>query len=120
MKKVNGAFERRKERNAFRVKINNKSKKPILNVFKSNKNIYAQIVDEDGKVLTCASSKTKELADKLVNKKGIEIAMEVGETIAERAIKAGISDVVFNKGPYLYIGRVKALADSARQSGLKF
>ncbi|MDR2760289.1 MAG: hypothetical protein LBB09_00375, partial [Rickettsiales bacterium] len=61
-------FERRKERNAFRVKTNNREKKPIINVFRSNKNIYAQIVDGDGKVLVAVSSKTKELAEKIKNK----------------------------------------------------
>jgi large subunit ribosomal protein L18 len=120
MKKKNIAFERRKERNASRVKTNNKSERLVFNVFRSNKNIYAQIVGRDGNVLVCASSKSKEVADRIADKKGVEIATEVGEAIAEKAIKAGISEVVFNRGPYLYIGRVKALADSARQKGLKF
>jgi large subunit ribosomal protein L18 len=120
MKKISNAFERRKKRSLFRVKTGNREDKPILNVFRSNKNIYAQIIDGKGEILVCASSKTKEIADRVADKNGVEIAATVGETIAERALKAGISSIVFNKGPYLYVGRVKALADSARQKGLKF
>ena len=113
--------ERRKSRNSYRIKAHNKSKRPILNVFKSNKNIYAQIVDLDGNVLTSASSKDEVVSKEGLSKKtGIEIAEMVGAEIAKRAKEQNIVQVVFNKGPYLYIGRVKALADSARQNGLDF
>jgi large subunit ribosomal protein L18 len=114
-------LERRKSRNSYRIKANNKSKRPILNVFKSNKNIYAQIVDLDGKVLVSASSKDGVVSKEDLSKKtGVEIAEMVGAEIAKRAKEQNIVQVVFNKGPYLYIGRVKALADSARQNGLDF
>ena len=113
-------LERRKNRNSYRIKTNNKGKRPILNVFKSNKNIYAQIVDLDGKVLTSASSKSDCSVEDLKGKTGIEIAEIIGAKIANKAKEQNISQVVFNKGPYLYIGRIKALADSARKSGLDF
>lgn len=113
-------LDRRKKRNAYRVKINNRGGRPILNVYKSNKNIYAQIVDVDGKVLLSFSSQNKDVADILAGKTGIEIAALVGKGLAERAKKENVVQVVFNKGPYLYIGRVKALADAARENGLDF
>ena len=116
----NNNIQRRRERNSYKIKTFNKGKRPILNVFRSNKNIYAQIIDVEGKVLASASSKTEGMAEKLNKKTGIEIAIEVGALIAQEAKKVGISSVVFNKGPYLYIGRVKALADSARKNGLEF
>jgi large subunit ribosomal protein L18 len=109
-----------KERNSYRIKKHNKGNRPILTVYKSNKNIYAQIIDVEGKVLVSFSSKTKGISEQLNGKTGLEIAYEIGKGIAERALKEGITEVVFNKGPYLYIGRVKALADGAREGGLKF
>lgn len=114
-------LERRKSRNSYRIKANNKSKRPILNVFKSNKNIYAQIVDLDGKVLVSTSSKDAVVAkENLSEKTGIEIAEMVGKDIAIKAKEQNIVQVVFNKGPYMYIGRIEALADSARKNGLDF
>ena len=114
------ALNKRKERNAFNIKSNNKGKRPIMTVYKSNKNIYAQIVDLNGKVLVAFSSESKEIADSLKGKTGIEIASEIGKGIAKKAIEAGIKDIAFNKGPYLYIGRIKALAEGAREAGLNF
>lgn len=111
-------LERRKKRNSYRIKANNKSKRPILNVFKSNKNIYSQIVDLDGNVLLSVSSKNLDID--LNKKTGVEIAECVGAEVAKRAKDKGIDKVAFNKGPYLYIGRIKALADSARENGLDF
>ena len=114
------AVEKRKARNSYKIKNRNKSERPILGVYKSNKNIYAQIVDLDGKVLVAFSSESKEVKESLKGKTGIEIAAIIGKGIAEKAIAAGIKDVAFNKGPYIYIGRVKALAESAREAGLNF
>lgn len=111
-------LERRKERNSYRIKTNNKSKRPVLNVFKSNKNIYSQIVDLDGKVLLAVSSKN--IGIDLNKKTGIEIAELVGAEVAKKAKEQNITQIAFNKGPYLYIGRIKALADSARKNGLDF
>jgi len=92
---------------------------PRLVVFKSNANIYAQAIDDEKQVtLVAASSIDKEL--KLENGSNIEAAKQVGTLVAKRALKAGIENVVFDRGGYLYHGRVKALADAAREAGLKF
>lgn len=92
---------------------------PRLNVFRSNKNIYAQIIDDSsGVTLVSASSIDKEL--KLENGSNIEAAKQVGTLLAERAKKKKIKTVVFDRGGYLYHGRVKNLADAARAAGLKF
>ena len=92
---------------------------PRLNVFRSNSNIFAQIIDdENGVTLVCASSLDKDL--KLENGSNIEAATKVGEAIAEKAKKAKIKEVVFDRGGYLYHGRVKALAEAARNKGLEF
>ena len=92
--------------------------KPRLSVFRSNKQIYAQIIDDlSGNTLASASSLHEENAQK-VNK--VDQAKEVGKMIAESATKAGIKEVVFDRNGYLFHGRVKALADAARENGLKF
>ena len=90
-----------------------------LSVFRSNTGIYAQIIDDDnGKTLVSASSLDKDL--KLKNGSNIEAASKVGESIAKKAKEAGITKVVFDRGGYLYHGRVKALAEAARENGLEF
>ena len=92
---------------------------PRLNVFRSNSNIFAQIIDdENGVTLVSASSLDKDL--KLANGSNVEAATKVGSAIAERALKANIKKVVFDRGGYLYHGRVKALAEAAREKGLEF
>lgn len=92
---------------------------PRLNVFRSNKNIFAQIIDdENGVTLVSASSVDKEL--KLENGGNVEAAVKVGELIAKRAKKAKITKVTFDRGGYLYHGRVEALANAARENGLEF
>ncbi len=95
--------------------------KPRLSVFRSNKNIYAQIID-DGKGATLASASTLDgdVKAKLKNGGDKAAAAEVGKLVAERAKKAGVETVVFDRGSYLYHGRVKALAEAAREGGLKF
>ena len=103
-------------RRGIRKKISGTEAKPRLSVFRSNKQIYAQIIDDStGKTLVSASSYKKDLSG---NK--VEQAAIVGKEIAEKAIKAGIEKVVFDRNGYLYHGRVKSLADSAREGGLKF
>tara|TARA_B100000287_G_scaffold255925_1_gene240540 strand:- start:91 stop:432 length:342 start_codon:yes stop_codon:yes gene_type:complete len=105
---------RKRVRYSIRKKISGTLEKPRLAVFRSNKEIYAQLIDDiAGHTLASASSK---------DSKGtkIEQAGEVGKLIAENAKKAGIDQVVFDRGGFLYHGRVKALADSAREAGLKF
>ncbi|HLG02249.1 MAG TPA: 50S ribosomal protein L18 [Bacteroidia bacterium] len=92
---------------------------PRLSVFRSNKEIYAQIVDDvNGTTVATASSREKDLASKKINK--TEQAKLVGAAIAKKATEKGILSVVFDRGGYLYHGRVKALADAAREAGLKF
>lgn len=102
-----------------RTKLSGTSEIPRLNVFRSNSNIFAQIIDDEkGITLVSASSIDKEL--KLENGGNKEAAIKVGELIAKRAKKAKISKVVFDRGGYLYHGRVAALADAARENGLEF
>lgn len=92
--------------------------RPRLSVFRSSKHIYAQIIDDvAGRTLAAASSKDKEFGGKGYN---VAAAALVGKAVAERALKAGVTDVVFDRGGYLYHGRVKALAEAARETGLNF
>ena len=103
----------------IRKNISGTSTLPRLNVYKSNSHIYAQVIDDvKGVTLVSASSIDKEL--KLENGSNIEAATKVGELIAKRAKKAKITKVTFDRGGYLYHGRVKALADAARENGLEF
>mgnify|MGYP003667597637 CR=1 FL=1 len=109
---------RAKIKRRIRKKITGTSKTPRLSVFRSNKQIYAQIID-DSKGVTLASASTfKNKAAEKKNKS--EQAQVVGKELAEKAIKAGVESVVFDRNGYLYHGRVKSLADSAREGGLKF
>ena len=110
---------RQKTRYAIRKKVSGTSERPRLAVFRSNKQIYAQLIDDvAGNTLAAASSSDKLLEGKKVTK--IEQASAVGNLIADNAKTAGIDTVVFDRGGFLYHGRVKALADSAREGGLKF
>jgi len=95
--------------------------RPRLSVFRSSKHIYAQIIDDvKGATLVAASSMEKEQRAGDKNGANIEAASAVGKLIAERASKSGIKEVVFDRGKYLYHGRIKALADAAREGGLNF
>jgi len=97
------------------------TKRPRFSIFISLKNVYAQIIDDtNGVTLVSASTKDKELAGKFGNKKNIEAAKAVGALIGKRALEKGIKEVAFDRGGFLYHGKVKALADSAREAGLKF
>jgi large subunit ribosomal protein L18 len=92
-----------------------------LSVFRSSKHIYAQVIDDAaGKTVVAASSLDKDLKGSLAKGSDREAAQAVGKVIATRAIEAGVKDVVFDRGGYLYHGRVKALADAAREAGLNF
>jgi len=103
----------------IRKKISGTPERPRMSVFRSNKNIYVQLIDDvNGRTLVSASSRVKEIRQIQGNK--TQIAAEVGKLIAQRALKAGITAVVFDRNGYLYHGRVKALAEAARQNGLKF
>lgn len=120
MAKTTTLFARRQERT--RIKVRQKAKgRPRLSVFRSSKQIYAQIIDDQaGRTLAAASSLEKDLRGKLKTGADVEAAAEVGKLIAARAKDAGIETVVFDRGGYRFHGRVKALADAARDSGLTF
>ena len=95
--------------------------RPRLSVFRSSKNIYAQIIDDvAGKTLVAASTKDKELRVDLTHGSNCKAAVRVGQVVARRALEKGIEKVVFDRGGYLYHGRIKSLAESAREAGLKF
>ena len=101
-----------------RTKISGTAERPRLSVFRSNTGIYVQIIDDvAAKTLVSASTLDKEVKTKASN---IEAAKEVGTLVAKRAIKAGIKTVVFDRGGYIYHGKVKALAEAAREVGLEF
>jgi large subunit ribosomal protein L18 len=113
-------FDRRQRRN--RVALRSKGgQRPRLSVFRSSKHIYAQIIDDQkGTTLAAASSLETELKSQLKTGADVAAAQAVGKLIAERAASAGITLVVFDRGGYLFHGRVKALADAAREGGLSF
>jgi large subunit ribosomal protein L18 len=101
---------------SIRAKVSGTPVRPRLSVFRSNTTIYAQIIDDSaGKTLVSVSS--KEVDTKNAN---VEIAKQTGAKLAEKAVTAGIADVVFDRNGYLYHGKIKALADGAREAGLKF
>jgi large subunit ribosomal protein L18 len=113
-------YDRRTRR--VRTRLQRKARGRLrLSVHRSNKNIYAQVIDDaKGVTLAAASSLDKALKEALPKGSDIEAAKAVGKLIAERAIAAGVKEVVFDRGGYLYHGRVKALADAAREGGLSF
>ena len=113
---------RRRRKKRVRKKILGTSEMPRLSVFRSRKHIYAQVIDDSAsKTLVEASSLAKEICDRVQSKGGNrEGASVVGEFIAKRALDKGISKVVFDRNGFLYHGRVKVLADSAREQGLEF
>jgi large subunit ribosomal protein L18 len=121
MKKNQKNLRRAKIRRRVRSKISGSSERPRLSVYRSLKHIYLQIINDDaGVTLVSASTKTTELQDELVGKNYSERAAIVGKFIASKAIEAGIVSVVFDRGGYLYHGKVKAVAEAAREGGLKF
>ena len=112
---------RLKKHGRVRYKVAGTSMRPRLNVFRSESNIYAQIIDDDlGVTLVSASSVDKELKDKISTGGNKEAAKVVGELLGKRAKDAGITKVVFDRGGYLYHGRIKELAEGAREAGLEF
>ena len=113
-------FTRRKVRvrKSVRVAANGR---PRLSVFRSSKHIYAQVIDDtNSRTVASASSLDKELKGKLKTGSDKDAAVEVGKLVAQRAQAAGVADVVFDRGGYMYHGRIKALADAAREGGLSF
>ncbi|TFD99358.1 MULTISPECIES: 50S ribosomal protein L18 [Jeotgalibacillus] len=117
--KVDKNAVRKKRHARVRTTITGTEQRPRLNVYRSNKHIYAQLIDDvNGVTLASASTKDKELG--LESGGNVEAATKVGEAIAKRAAEKGMKSVVFDRGGYLYHGRVKALADAARENGLEF
>ncbi len=113
--------EQRRQRIHYRIRktVTGSAERPRLAVFRSNKEIYAQLIDDvRGVTITAASSRDKDIDASKANK--TEAAKLVGKSIAEKAIKAGVESVAFDRGGYLYHGRVKSLAEGAREGGLKF
>jgi large subunit ribosomal protein L18 len=113
-------FERRQQR-VRRVLATSRSGRPRLSVFRSSKHIYAQVIDDvNGRTVAAASSLEKEMKTQLKTGADKAAATAVGKLLAERARKAGIDTVMFDRGGYRYHGRIKALADGAREGGLSF
>jgi large subunit ribosomal protein L18 len=121
IKKADKNKARVKRHLRVRKKINGTTSRPRLNIFRSSKHMYAQIIDDtNGVTIVAASTLDKDLKDNVSNGGSVEAARKVGTLIAERAKAKGINNVVFDRGGYLYHGRVQALADAARESGLEF
>ena len=120
MKSSKQLFERRRNRTRGAIHKHNAGR-PRLSIFRSGKHIYAQIIDDvQGRTVAAASSLDKTLREGLKTGTDKAAAAAVGKLVAERAVAAGIKEVVFDRGAYLYHGRVKALADAAREGGLAF
>ena len=112
---------RKRRQRRVRAKISGTAARPRLNVFRSLTNIYAQVIDdEQGHTIVSASTIDSEVAKTIAGKTKAESAAVVGSVVAKRAKDAGITQVVFDRGGYKYHGRVKALADAAREAGLEF
>jgi large subunit ribosomal protein L18 len=111
-------FDRRKRRTRYRL-VQNAGGRPRLSVFRSGRHIYAQVID-DLAGATVAFASTNEKGTKVAKSWNIEAAKAVGKLVAERAVAKGVKQVVFDRGGYIYHGRVKALAEAAREGGLEF
>lgn len=113
-------FDRRKRRNRYRLRQVS-GERPRLSVFRSNNHIYAQVIDDRvGRTLASACSLEAALRAAEATSRGAGLATKVGKLVAERALAAGVTAVVFDRGGYRYHGQVKALADAAREAGLAF
>jgi len=113
--------QRERIKRRVRSRIFGTSERPRLTVFRSLRYIYAQVIDDERQqTVVAASTLQKELRGRLKSTKNIEAAKEVGRLIAKRALEAGVKRVVFDRGAYRYHGRIKALADAARETGLQF
>ncbi|SDZ31409.1 LSU ribosomal protein L18P [Proteiniborus ethanoligenes] len=121
LKKEYSNKKRQKRHLRIRKTVNGTPERPRLNVYRSLNHIYAQIIDDSaGRTLVSASTLDKDLKEKLEKTSNKEAAKVVGKLVAERALAKGIEEVIFDRGGYIYHGRVKELADGAREGGLKF
>lgn len=112
---------RERRQNRIRKKVNGSPERPRLNVFRSTTNIYAQVIDDSkGITITAASTLDKDIKEGLKSRGNIEAAKKVGAAVAKKALDKGVKDVVFDRGGYIFHGRIKALADAAREAGLNF
>ncbi|MBU8542451.1 MULTISPECIES: 50S ribosomal protein L18 [Roseomonadaceae] len=112
--------ERRRSRLRYQLKMKSGGR-VRLSIFRSGRHIYAQVIDDKaGRTVAAASSLEKAMRDELKTGADKDAAAAVGKLVAERALAAGVSAVVFDRGPYLYHGRIKALAEAAREGGLSF
>ncbi|MGN1099151.1 MAG: 50S ribosomal protein L18 [Christensenellales bacterium] len=119
--KIDKNSDRLKRHARVRVKISGTAQRPRFNVYRSLSHIYVQIIDDaEGKTLAAASTVEKEIAAMVKDKTKTEAAKIVGEEAAKRAMAKGITEVVFDRGGYIYTGRVEAVASGARDAGLKF
>jgi large subunit ribosomal protein L18 len=121
MAKLSRSESRKRRQKRVRAKISGTAQRPRLNIYRSVANIYAQVIDDTaGHTLVSASTIDKEIASQCAGLNKTDAAKMVGKTVAERAKAAGIDTVVFDRGGFRYHGRVKALADAAREAGLEF
>lgn len=119
--KIDKNKSRQKRHLRVRKRISGTAARPRLNIFRSGKHIYAQLIDDvNGVTIAAASTLDKAVSEQLKTGGNTEAAQKVGTLIAERAKAAGINNVVFDRGGYLYHGRIKSLADAAREAGLEF
>ena len=118
--KTNRKLERERRHKRVRNKISGTAERPRLCVFRSSNNIYAQIIDDTNRVTLVAASSLEEAVKSAVNHTGNkDAAKKVGELVAKKAVEKGITEVVFDRGGYIYHGRIKELAEGAREAGLK-
>nr|WP_330408009.1 50S ribosomal protein L18 [Vallitalea guaymasensis] len=121
IKKTSRTKVRVKKHRRIRNNIIGTSERPRLVVFRSDKHMYAQVIDDlSGHTLAAASTVEKDIKSGLEKTNNVAAAVLVGETVAKRAVEKGVTEVIFDRGGYIYQGKVKALADSAREAGLKF
>ncbi|MBQ1311058.1 MAG: 50S ribosomal protein L18 [Blautia sp.] len=121
IKKASRAEIRQKKHRRLRHNINGTAARPRLCVFRSNKHMYAQIIDDSAdKTLVSASTLEKDVKAELTYTDNVEAAAHLGTVIGKKALEAGIDTVIFDRGGYIYHGKVKALADAAREAGLNF
>lgn len=112
---------RSRRRNRIRKKVTGTQERPRLCIFRSNANIYAQVIDDvEGVTIACASTVEGDIKSGLKSCGNIDAAKAVGEAVAKRTLEKGVKSVVFDRGGYIYHGRIKALAESAREAGLNF
>ncbi len=112
---------RQRRQDRIRKKVHGTALRPRLNVFRSASNIYAQVIDDaKGVTITAASTLDKEIREGLKSKGNIDAAKKVGTAVAKKAIEKGVKEIIFDRGGYIFHGRIKALADAAREAGLNF